>query len=315
MRHIVVKGTNYECGLQLGRRLRKEIQENIDQRGFDLEARSKELKQIHSACVRRFPQYVQELQGIADGAGVDYEALLLLNSPAHREHGCSGIAINTAEQTLIAHNEDESKKLYRKGMFALVTMITKDTTITAFYYPGEILGTAYGWNSHGMYFSGNRLFPKPRPSEKIPLYFAVRAVYDARTIKEAARIIHATSHGSGWHYFIAKGRRIVSIEQLYGRMSLVEVKGRYCHTNHFIHKRFEKVLSPDASTKPRLKRMREMKEQDPIDVLFDSENAPCAIYNDEDDLDITLSTVLLDVRKKEVTIYASKSRKSSLKGY
>ena len=60
------------------------------------------------AARRHLPQCVEELEGMAEGAGVDMAALLVLNCGEELSVGerCTSVAVTNGTETVLAHNED-----------------------------------------------------------------------------------------------------------------------------------------------------------------------------------------------------------------
>ena len=79
---IETEGTPYEMGLQHGRQARKQIQACF-QRFCPPQGRTEERRQraatIERTIAQRMPEALEEMQGIAEGAGLPYEDILLLN--------------------------------------------------------------------------------------------------------------------------------------------------------------------------------------------------------------------------------------------
>src|SRR4029077_2828980 len=107
---IEAQGDNFACGRAYGAAARRHIAwrlENfIDDDEF--EDSKDDLAAVHETCKRYYPQYLRELQGMADGAGVDYWKLFYFNVPeiADRDSGCTSIAGRTNGQAFLLHNED-----------------------------------------------------------------------------------------------------------------------------------------------------------------------------------------------------------------
>lgn len=116
-RVVRLTGTHYQVGLQHGRLLAAEIREIfqvyvegglVAREGFPLAGL------IGSAW--RYERYIPaglraEMRGIADGSGVAYERILLLNTFADATLGqsprlCSALAVQTRQGLLVARNLD-----------------------------------------------------------------------------------------------------------------------------------------------------------------------------------------------------------------
>ena len=124
---IHVSGTHREMGQQIGESRRENVQHSIENARKLLEEAYSELEltwegaQIQARkylpfAQERYPQYVDEMQGIAEGAKVPFEELVVLNvmeavtTDALHLTRCTSMAVNderTADgHVLAAHNED-----------------------------------------------------------------------------------------------------------------------------------------------------------------------------------------------------------------
>jgi isopenicillin-N N-acyltransferase-like protein len=124
---IKVKGTHREIGRQVGEAYREQIQHHIQNtrevirttfNALELDwagARMQGRKYIPFAQ-ERFPQYVEEVTGLSEGANVDFDDVGVVNDleavtiDALHLTNCTSIAVsetNTANgHVLVAHNED-----------------------------------------------------------------------------------------------------------------------------------------------------------------------------------------------------------------
>ena len=124
---VRVGGSHFEMGQQIGQACSEQVRHSvqnaltlIEQTYNNLEltwegAQIQAQKYIPFA-LERYPQYVDELHGIADGAGVAFEELAVVNAmeavtmDALHLSKCTSFAVNgdsTAdEHVLVAHNED-----------------------------------------------------------------------------------------------------------------------------------------------------------------------------------------------------------------
>ncbi|MBI2669383.1 hypothetical protein HYX14_06090 [Candidatus Woesearchaeota archaeon] len=310
MKTFTVKGTNFNIGVQLGKKLKKEIAARLKVLKITSPAVAKQksaLELIHHLCLRKFPFYVEELQGYSQGSGIDYWQLLLLNCPElGTDHGCSSIVVNTKEQTLLAHNEDAANA-EKKQYCALVKFVLPKVTFHSYVYAGELAGNAFSWNSQGVYVAVNYLHAEKKKRATLPSYFTARALCEARELQQAVEILRRGS--SVLHYFIGKKDRLISVEQWQEELSLIDVKGQYFHTSHYIHGKFTAEISGDEHSFKRYERMKElMGSAPPLTILFDTKNRPYSIYSQEKDVKRTLATVVFYPLQKKVRIYESKKK-------
>jgi hypothetical protein len=107
---VEARGDHFLCGRDYGAATKRNIIWRLDNFIDDGEFKhsSQALHAAHESCKQYFPQYLRELQGVADGAEVDFWKLLYFNLPelSDSDSGCSSIAIREGNETLLVHNED-----------------------------------------------------------------------------------------------------------------------------------------------------------------------------------------------------------------
>ena len=109
------------------------------------------------------------------------------------------------------------------------------------------------------------------------------------------------------HYFIGKGKRIVSVEHFQDKMGMHEVKGRYAHTNHFILKKFIKFSRAYPDTTSRLKRINQLLPNCKVqDILNDRQNKMYPLLRQGERGYRTLSQVIFDAREGKVRVHDRK---------
>ena len=117
----------------------------------------------------RFPQYIAELEGMADGSGRPFEDIFAVNlrgefagliasqqqtiNPTDAGvQGCTDCLVLTPETALIGHNEDGSPAGYG-NMFVVHANIDERPNFSALCYPGFLPGNALGFNEFGILHS------------------------------------------------------------------------------------------------------------------------------------------------------------------
>ncbi|XP_050527410.1 uncharacterized protein LOC126897677 [Daktulosphaira vitifoliae] len=155
------------------------------------------------ATEKYFPQYVTELQGVADGAKVSFEELFLmalddtLPMNINKEHidrgpvGCSSLLVNQPNGQFLGHTEDAlastednyyiiaahiiPNKYESGGVFK-----AREEKFEALAYAGHLPGYASGYNYHGVVFSINTIFVTKPLRGRIPREFITRALLSSR---------------------------------------------------------------------------------------------------------------------------------------
>ncbi|MEK7084659.1 MAG: C45 family peptidase [Patescibacteria group bacterium] len=314
MKQYRLSGTPYECGKQLGEKMAKAIRARLAVHGITerrVRGHASLLRRIDRLVRSALPDVAEELRGLSDGARLPYETIFYLNTAElPGGHACSSIAITEKGRTILAHNEDGDAR-ERQGMTALAHVKTNDRFFSAFVYAGELPGAGFWWNDFGLFGSVNFLRPFEPPKFGIPRIMISRALVSARTLRGALAILRRHPSASGYHHFLGEGRRIVSVEQFRGDVSVVPVHGVYFHTNHYIHLAFRDRAGGSVGSRKRLARIGELLKNtpdDPIRILFDTKQRPHAVYCQNGDDSQTLSTVLFDASNRRITVYPSRSK-------
>jgi predicted choloylglycine hydrolase len=274
---------------------------------------------------KRFPAYISELEGMAEGAKRPFEEVFLVNlrgefsglMPQASQtgdipvQGCTDCLVLTADSALIGHNEDGSPA--SSGRLYVVTVnLAEGPTFSALSYPGFLPGNAFGFNQAGIMHSVNHVAPRPI---KVGLsrHFLARSLLDARSLDEAIRNITESDRASGFNYNIGSlsERRVVSVEVAPKRHHIHEVQGYYTHTNHYFELN-EQQQEITPSSRKRLERSLTLGRATPpgeaghvLALLSDRTDRDYPIYRDATlpDVDATLCSALYDLDSRELRIY------------
>ena len=181
----------------------------------------------------------------------------------------------------------------------------------AFVYAGELPGACYGWNSHGFFFTCNYLYLgfSPGLKDRVARTFVARQLTEATGIDDAVAKLRSGRNASGYHNFIGKEDRVVSVEQFRDDVSVREVDGTQVHTNHYLHPRFSAKFKTYKHSQMRYDRMSKLLSdgQDPLQVLGDRAGAPYAICTLQREELHTLSTVRFLPSQRKVEVYEPKT--------
>jgi predicted choloylglycine hydrolase len=314
MEIFTIKGNNHECGFLFGRMQSKKI--NLRLKAHDITPKIVKknillLKKTYLLCKKKYPLYIEELKGLSEGSKIDFFTLMYLNflelQVAQR---CSSIAASENNSLIIAHNED-GDTFEKKRWFNLVKFVMPKVSFYSFMYPGELPGSSFSWNSHGMFFTINNLRQRNFNYDGIPKVFTARRLIESKTLNEAIRILKQSNSASGYHYFISDKKKILSIEQTEKDLSVSEVKGNMAHTNHYRHLTLKVDFFSSANSKKRLDMINSLlKAKTPLlDILFDKVS-PTPIYNHAGDKNRTLASVIFLLSENKIQIYTRDSKRS-----
>jgi isopenicillin-N N-acyltransferase-like protein len=190
------------------------------------------------------PSLLDEVQGLADGAGISFEdafAFQLVDEQwcwatrrrAEHEH-CSTLGI-AGPPVVIAQNLD--------------LPVWWEGTQTVLRYPpfgddpGAVLVTAAGFivmngmNAAGVAIGVNALPDVPSATEGLPVAFVIRQALSARTAREAVSFVRSVTHASGQNYVVGDADRVVGVEaDADGTTAYDPSEGCVLHTNHAVER-------------------------------------------------------------------------------
>ncbi|XP_046368172.2 uncharacterized protein LOC124143300 [Haliotis rufescens] len=213
-------GTHYQIGNSVGRTFRRVIQEFYNQSSSLAEVtkfiQTDTGKSYYNGYLETvwkvFPEYVNELTGLTDGAGVSFtEAFSSMITPEMQAvmkvkgaQSCSDVYV-ADQQIAIGHNED-SPELVVKGRIFMVhaTIVDQDDSIveqfSSLTLPGLLSGSAFSFNGDGKVFTFNSLSPATVEADKIPRYFMNRATLGVKSQKDLEDLLHGLGVGAAYGF-------------------------------------------------------------------------------------------------------------------
>ena len=331
LEQIEATGSHFEVGLAIGKRFAQQIHQLFDNYRFlqrkvlpyhrtpEGQARYRAYLDLNRA---RYPDYLAELEGLAQGSGRPLEELFLANlrgeyqvylhtlRESHPE-GCSDCSLLTDEVALIGHNEDGPPE-FRGNMYVVHARIESQPPFTALSYPGFLCGNAFGFNAEGICFSIDSLLPRD-VRIGVGRYFTARSLLEARSLDDAIERVTVPGRALGMNCTIGSvhERRIVSVEVSPQRHHIREVRGCYFHANHYLELTdVAQIMGP--SSRARVRRASQLlQDSPPVDgagvlaILGDQGDEQYPIYRTATppDQNMTLYTALFDLDARLLRIY------------
>ena len=267
---LTASGDAYAIGRTLGEASADAMREVVPSigrfRALMREWRGTEHLRLLEAAARAVrPRYVREIEGIADGAGIDFETVFLWNcrgdlpgegSRAHPPDaaGCTTVMIPLPEACsgIIAHNEDDAPELH--GHCRIVDVQPDDAPgFVSFYSPGLLPGHAFAVNRAGLVQTIDNVRPADR-TVGVPRHLVCRAVLDCNGLDDALACIGGTDRASGFHHGLGQAgdRRLLSVEAPASGCVVVEVRTPRAHANHLLDGRFvhlPQVVDPSSRSR------------------------------------------------------------------
>jgi len=253
---------HWDCGRQIAEQFRDRFEKVLStssSRGLYEEVSREGLaKRVFDAmkatAQRVYPDYMQELKGMADGARLPLDLLLSSNwaqeikmALAGSEQGesnpvavpdrCSDVLMDSA----FAHNEDggigDMDTIFLVRMRTYMPNGTAVDDFTSITYPGRLPGWGPGWNSGGFAWTSNVLYAKPhKPAQDgVGVTFVSRDAARATSIDDYIRRVSPAGLMAGQNQNVGsfRERRVVTIETAPGGgWNKLEVTGAASPTFH-----------------------------------------------------------------------------------
>lgn len=238
LRFVELEGTPYERGFQHGKSLKEDIHALVDLWKTDIEQKYKidsdvfikkflEYTDFPAAIKRWTPGLLEEVRGIADGAGLDYdtvfafqlvdemwvmgeEALGLELSPAS-DH-CTTIGIRKSQHRPSMVSQTLDIPTFYHGFQTLIHIKEAESGLQTmlFTFPGFI--AANGLNNSSVAVVVNAIQQLEHSRDGLPVAFVIRGILQKKTYKEAVKFIHSITFGAPQNYMIGGPEKVGSFE-------------------------------------------------------------------------------------------------------
>lgn len=264
--HVRVSGSPFERGVSYGKQARERVERSIDGyaavflAGAGLEWTAvRELAKRFEDPVGAFGSaYLDELRGIAEGAGVDLLDVLAINvrteimysakardAAALRTAECTSFALVPApgatSPVIIGQNWDWLVHCF-ETVVVLESERNDGPNFVTVVEAGLLAKT--GMNSAGLGLTTNALVTDADKGDPgVPFHVLLRAIFDCETVSEALATLQRGNRSSSANFLIAhEDGSALNIEAAsgdYSKLFLVDPTGPYLHTNHFLSDRFD----------------------------------------------------------------------------
>ena len=334
---IEVSGTHRQIGQQIGEARREHVQHSIDNAHVLIDqsygtleltwdgARIQARKYLPFA-EERYAQYVEEMRGVAEGANVTFDDIVVLNAmeavtmDALHLTRCTSFAINeqrTADgHVLLAHNEDWVPE-DENDVFVISAKPDEEPPFLAMTYGGLLPNV--GFNVYGI----AQLIDSVYPTDSrigIPRLVVARAVLSSRRISGALGRTLVPHRAAGYNHLIAhESGEIYSVEVSSRKFDILHgTDGYMAHTNHYLSHAMKEVESdPEELISSRVRYFRAnrlLRENSTHTIKTlqaiqkDHVNLPNSICNhniqgiDPLDRESTITALVIDLTAREMHI-------------
>jgi isopenicillin-N N-acyltransferase like protein len=269
-----------------------------------------------------FPQFVEELRGIAEGAGVTFHEVWTLNcyegltESRQQVWGCTSLVVrgeHTADgHVLLGHNEDWSS-VDRENVYLVRAEPDDGPPFLGFTY-GPLLCNI-GLNAEGIGVAIDTVYPND-VGVGVPRILCSRAVLNACTIGEALLACVPKLRAGGYAYLLSDGNgELYCVETSAATHDLLYGEaGWLAHSNHYLSPKMRGLEEPGpyAGSHVRLNRARRLLQPQLGQItleslqalLRDHVNYPDSICSHENPQDpphereMTLASVLMDLTER-----------------
>ena len=334
---VEVSGTHREMGCQIGEARREQVRHSIENAHLLIEqsydsleltwkgARIQSRKYLPFA-EERYPQYIEEMQGIAEGANVAFDDVMVLNAmeavtmDALHLTRCTSFAVNeerTADgHVLLAHNEDWVPE-DENDVYVISAKPKDEPPFLAMTYGGLLPNV--GFNAYGIAQLIDSVYPNDSRMG-IPRLVVARAVLASRRLSGALGRTLISHRAAGYNRLLADEHgELYSVEVSARKFDILHgTDGYMVHTNHYLTptmKEIENEPEELISSRVRYFRANRLLRQNSTHTIKtlqaiqkDHVNLPNSICNhniagtDPLDRESTISALVIDLTAREMHI-------------
>jgi len=250
----IFQGSAKEIGIQHGEQGKKQVIHSLETyeklfHGYQFidwnEAKERALQHV-DAIEKYDMELIEEMEGVAEGAGVDFEDILALNARSEIalgdyggkgfSDGCTAIATYppVSEDVIIGQNWDWQGR--QRNSLLLMEIQQKDKPNVTMVTEGGIIGKI-GFNSEGIGLCFNALLTDKK-SNDVPIHLGLRAVLNSRHLPEAVSRVKDGQIAATASFIIGKadedgsGMAINAEVSPFGIDLVGGTDGSFVHTNH-----------------------------------------------------------------------------------
>jgi len=229
-----VKGSPYEMGYQHGFLLKDAAQaviQNGIQRMINMGYSYEYMVNCAQAMEAHIPEeYIQEMEGLADGASMNYTDVLLEQVNSNTRNygtgwsGCSGFVVfgNVTRDGHLYHGRSLDLYLNPVESMGLVTVYEPENgnVFVSVGWPG-VIGVATGMNKEGITLESNLSSSSDKTLDGMPSVFIHKKVLQYSTnLTEAIYIICQADRTTGYNILLGDGKNL--------NACAVEISDNYC---------------------------------------------------------------------------------------
>eukprot|EP00746_Dinoflagellata_sp_MGD_P131975 gnl/MRDRNA2_/MRDRNA2_65708_c0_seq2.p1 gnl/MRDRNA2_/MRDRNA2_65708_c0~~gnl/MRDRNA2_/MRDRNA2_65708_c0_seq2.p1 ORF type:complete len:262 (+),score=30.74 gnl/MRDRNA2_/MRDRNA2_65708_c0_seq2:34-819(+) len=221
-----------------------------------------------------------------------------------------------------AHNEDYPRTFYDTVYFVRQRILSADGSkaydFAAFTYPGVLPGFSASWNSYGLGFTWNKLFPLPiNEGPGVAVAFVLRDTLRAKSISEAFEIASPSDLWLGMNMNVGDfhARHMSTVEIAPGgRKDILNIgdSGAVFHANEYLRledvRQVPNVFVSSRQRKAAFERLEAWNASheiaDLLKILGDTNDTAYPIFHRNDATGSkTMFTVSFDLHARTISVY------------
>ena len=334
---IYLSGNHREIGRQYGEACREQIKHSIVnaqqlisdtvlQLQLSWEGAIIQARKYLPFAEERFPKFVEELHGLAEGANISFDEIAVVNAmeavttDALHLTKCTSLAVSPersqTRHVLLAHNEDWLPE-DEPDLVMLHVSPVEDPPFLAMTY-GALLPNI-GFNADGIAQCCDSVYPSD-PRIGAPRVIVSRSVLAERTPAEAIRRALSPQRAAGYNHLIAhESGELYNVEVSARKFAVLSSEdGAIAHTNHYLHPTMQAIENePDELVATRVRyfraqrllRLSQLHSVESLQVIQkDHINYPDSICNHaQDDMDPlhrekTITGLIMDLTERRMFV-------------
>lgn len=301
---LKLSGSSYEIGIKHGKEAREKVHNSLQTyekmfKEYTATSWDKACKKalLHVKAIEEYnSSYLEEMEGLAKGAGVTFEDILALNARSEialitSPDGCTSFALTKPKttNTWLAQNWDW--KDAQNDSLIHLEIEQRNLPSLQMVTEAGIIGKI-GCNSAGIGVCLNALITDTW-QPKVPIHLVLRAILESNSMEEAVSKVSNNQMASPAHFLIAsKSEETISMEVSPVYTSQIKpIKGILVHTNHIcsmeMKKNIKEDILPDSYNRlstitKQVESLNEIIEkEDLFQVLSNHDNYPNSICRHE----------------------------------
>jgi hypothetical protein len=227
LRVVELEGTPYDRGLQHGKSLKQDIHALVDLWKADIEQKYKTEADVfikkflkrtnfHAAIKRWTPELVDEVRGIADGAGLDYDTMFAFQLVDEMwvlgNDKCTTIGIRKSPHGPSVVSQTLDIPTFYHGFQTLLRIKEPESGLETLLFTFAGFIAANGLNSASVAVVVNAVQQLENSRDGLPVAYVIRGILKKNTYKEAVDFIHSIKFGAPQNFMIGGPEDVGSFE-------------------------------------------------------------------------------------------------------